>query len=469
MVHTRINLRPFLALLLAALALAVPASALAHGGHVGPTQIVTQAIGPYELSITIEIPQGAPAPLYLIVAPQQDMDGATITLRAAPRGQSFASAAAAQVRTIPPQPLYNAQLEVDRAGDWELEVQVAGGRGGGVARIPFSIVIPPLPTATILLLAAIGGLILVMILNVALEGIARVRRRTLPGWVNRWLGYAIFACVLVAVIFGVQQFLESVQSAQAALGGPTATGRPHANAALRVEPPRGYPTPNAGQPLTLTFDLSDGSTGLPVDDLIPHHEALLHLVVISADGAFFAHLHPPRLAPGRFAISLTPSRSGRYTAYVEIQRQDSGVQVIARDFQVGGTETSPASPAPGLGAREVGDLHVTIASSLAPLRAGRQTTLTFSFSQGGAPVADMQPWLGMAGHLIARSADGAVYSHIHAAERTPPPGSLASTARYGPDIRFAYTFPQPGHYQLWGQFRRAGAIVTVPLIVEVEP
>jgi len=41
--------------------------------------------------------------------------------------------------------------------------------------------------------------------------------------------------------------------------------------------------------------------------------------------------------------------------------------------------------------------------------------------------------------------------------------------RYGPDIRFAYTFPQPGRYQLWGQFRRADAIVTVPLLVEVEP
>ena len=102
MARTRINLRLALALVLA---LIVPASALAHGGHVGPTQVITQAIGPYELSITIEVPQGAPAPLYLIVTPQQDMGGATITLRTAPRGQSFASAPASQLQTIPPQPL----------------------------------------------------------------------------------------------------------------------------------------------------------------------------------------------------------------------------------------------------------------------------------------------------------------------------------------------------------------------------
>src|SRR5262245_33832419 len=342
MFRSCINLRLSLALLLALIA---PAAALAHGGHVGPTQIITQAIGPYELSITIEVPQGAPAPLYLSVSPQQAMDGATITLRTAPRGQSFASAPAAELRTIPPQPLYNAQLQVDRVGDWELEVQVAGGRGGGVARIPFSIVVPPRSAATIVLLTAVITLILVMILNVALTDIARVRRRALPDRVNRLFGYAIFGCVLVAAIFGVLQFFESIQSAQAALSGATAIGRPHVNAALHVESAGGYAAISAGQPLTLTFDLSDGSTGLPVDDLIPHHEALLHLVVIDADGIFFAHLHPPRLAPGRFAIGLTPDRPGRYTAYLEVERRDSGVQVIDRDFQVGGAAAGPATAA----------------------------------------------------------------------------------------------------------------------------
>jgi hypothetical protein len=50
-----------------------------------------------------------------------------------------------------------------------------------------------------------------------------------------------------------------------------------------------------------------------------------------------------------------------------------------------------------------------------------------------------------------------------------PPIEMFDSVRYGPDIRFVYTFPQPGRYHLWGQFRRAGAIVTVPVTVEVEP
>ena len=49
-----------------------------------------------------------------------------------------------------------------------------------------------------------------------------------------------------------------------------------------------------------------------------------------------------------------------------------------------------------------------------------------------------------------------------------PTGPFAAAVSYGPAIQFVYTFPQPGRYQLWGQFKRNGAIVTVPVSVEVE-
>jgi hypothetical protein len=194
----------------------------------------------------------------------------------------------------------------------------------------------------------------------------------------------------------------------------------------------------------------------------------MHLVVISADGAFYAHVHPPRTAPGQYAIALTPDRPGRYTAYVEIQRQDSGTQVIKHDFEVGGGTAPAAAPVPGLGQLEAAGMQVNVTSSLTPLQAGRQATLTFSFSNGGAPVTDLQPWLGMGGHLIARSSDGAIFAHVHAVGPMAPSGLLATGTVYGPDIRFVYTFPQPGRYQLWGQFRHAQEIMTVPVEVTVE-
>src|SRR5690242_163370 len=75
-----------------ALVLAVPSSALAHGGHTGPMQTFTQEFGPYEIAITVEIPPTTPSPLYLDIAPAQDMAGVTMRFRVAPRDQSFDAA-----------------------------------------------------------------------------------------------------------------------------------------------------------------------------------------------------------------------------------------------------------------------------------------------------------------------------------------------------------------------------------------
>jgi hypothetical protein len=459
----------FSALLLAALLiLAGPRIARAHGGHVGPSQTFTQDVGPYELAVTLEMPPTAPAPLYIDIQPPADIGEATIWLRAVPRGQSFANAPVAEIRTSPgPQGIQFTQLDVDRLGDWDLEVRVAGAQGDGVARIPFTIVATPLPAYTLPLLAALLGLIVLMLTSILLATIFRNRQRPVPGWANWLLGQGMFLCLIVAVIFGIQQVSESIQSAQAAAGATaTGLGRPHVNALLSTEPA----APTAGQPFTLTLDLSDGSTGLPVEDLISHHEALMHLVVVDASGEFFAHLHPARFAPGHYAIALTPDRPGRYTAYMEISRQDSGSQVLTREFEVGGTGAAPAGEAPaGLGSREVDGLQIDVTSSLTPLKAGRQATLTFSLAADGTPANDIQPWLGMAGHLLARSADGAVFAHIHAAEAMAPGGVAGTGIRYGPDIRFAYTFPEPGRYHLWAQFKRADKIITVPMVVDVEP
>jgi hypothetical protein len=450
------------------LAVALPGSALAHGGHTGPMQTFTQQFGPYEVAITVEIPSSTPSPLYLDIAPQQDMDGVAMRFRVAPRGQPFEGVPVAEVLgNAGQQGVYLTQLDVDRFGDWELEASISGPKGGGTARLPFTIDAQPLPAGSIGLFAGLGGLVVLMIASITLAAISQRRGRPAPGWANWLIGQGMFACLIVAVIFGIQQFSTSVQNAQASADpalSAVGAGRPHANMALHTTPD----LPQAGQPLTLTLDLSDGSTGLPVEDLIPHHESLLHLVVISADGSFYSHVHPPRVAPGRYAIAITPDRPGRYTAYAEIERQDSGTQVIAREFELGGAAAAPAQTAPGFGVHEVAGMQVSVSSSLAPLRAAKQATLTFSFGRAGKPVGDLQPWLGMGGHMIARSADGSTFAHVHAVGPMAPSGVLASGVVYGPDIRFVYTFPQPGRYQIWGQFRHDQQIITVPLEVTVE-
>jgi hypothetical protein len=385
----------------------------------------------------------------------------TIRLRAAPRGQPFDDAPTAEVHGLPgPPTIYYTQLDVAHAGDWDLEVYADGPAGHGSALIPFTVTVAPIPGTTIALFVALVGLAVLLIASILLSLIFDRREQQAPRWVHALVGQGMFACLIVAGVLGTQQFLATWQSAQAP---PPIGGRPHVNIALHTDPA----APQVGQPVTLALDLTDGSTGLPVDDLVPHHEALLHLIVLDQSDSFLAHLHPARVAPGQFSIALTPDRPGRYTAYAEIQRQDSGVQIVSRDFQVAGAAVSPAAAPPGFGARELGPLQVTVSSSLMPLRAGQQATLTFNFQAEGQPVLDLQPWLGMAGHLIGRSDDDSVFMHVHADAPLPPAGPAGVGTRYGPDIRFVYTFPQPGAYRLWAQFKHNNQIVTVPLAVTV--
>lgn len=445
------------------LALTLPGVAHAHVGDAGPIQTITQAVGPYELAVTIELPPAVPAPLFISIASREDLGGAVLTLRAAPRGLALDDAAAVDVATVPGTPLvYKAQVDLDRPGDWNLEVRAAGPRGAGVALIPFAVVPAPLPAYTVPLLVALGGLFVLMLAGVLVAAVAQGRGRPAPRRVSWAIGQLAFGFGVASAVFGGLQVAESFRSASAAVTAET--GRPHVNMTLRTAPAE----PLAGQPLTLTLDLTDGGTGLPVDDLTPHHEALVHLVVIGGDGAEFAHLHPARVAPGRFETELTPAVAGRHTAYLELARHQSGTQVVARDFVVGGESDTPPDP-PGLGVRELDGITVDVTSSAATLAAGKQAVLRYRLAAGGEPLEDIEPWLGMAGHLIARSADGAVFSHVHAAEAPAPPGPQGSGVRYGPEIRFVYTFPEPGRYHVWAQFQHAGRIITVPMALEVQP
>ena len=118
--------------------LLLPSQVWAHSGH-GPasTQTFTQTVGPYELAVTIESPFVVPSTVYLTAVPQYDFGEALITYRAVPRGQSFPAEPVAQVKTIPNTTiLYYSEFQVDRDGDWDLEVTVEGPLGSGVARVP---------------------------------------------------------------------------------------------------------------------------------------------------------------------------------------------------------------------------------------------------------------------------------------------------------------------------------------------
>jgi hypothetical protein len=101
----------------------------------------------------------------------------------------------------------------------------------------------------------------------------------------------------------------------------------------------------------------------------------------------------------------------------------------------------------------------------------------------GKPAADMQPYLGMAGHAAFVKADGSAFAHTH------PEGSAAMAAmmlangessdmpgmdmsggdeKISPNVDFPYGFPSAGRYRVFVQMKRGGTVETGVFDAEVQ-
>jgi hypothetical protein len=78
------------------------------------------------------------------------------------------------------------------------------------------------------------------------------------------------------------------------------------------------------------------------------------------------------------------------------------------------------------------------------LVAGAASPLRMTVTRDGAPVTDLQPYLGAAGHLVALREGDLAYSHVH-------PDA-------GPGLAFTASVPSAGTYRLFLDFK-AGDVV----------
>ncbi|MGH9203725.1 MAG: hypothetical protein ACRD2A_21065, partial [Vicinamibacterales bacterium] len=85
----------------------------------------------------------------------------------------------------------------------------------------------------------------------------------------------------------------------------------------------------------------------------------------------------------------------------------------------------------------------------------------------GAPVTDVEPYLGAFGHTLVMSADTLHYVHAHPVELLPEAASSGVPAKGGPVLTFKAMVPKPGRYRLWTQIKRKGTVSTVQFTVEV--
>ncbi|WP_145810990.1 hypothetical protein [Kribbella amoyensis] len=455
--------------LVAALVLAgAPAGpAHAHGVSASADLSIALTFGGNELTVILRRTPEVPGPLQVDVVAHTPVNPLTAELAARGVDQGALSKTAIALR-VPG--ITTARLHVEQAGPHELELRSGPER----AAIPFRVLVPEPAGWEYFTYAAfsLAGVFVLGGLGCAVLGARRPRVRA----------FAVPQAVLVLVALvaaSTTAVLSKDLPPASPTGAPETTrqlvdpadgsapaGRPYANLTLRTTPAQ----PRTGQPFTLSLRITDGNTGRPVDDLVAHHAALLHTVITSQDGSEFRHVHPVRTGPGELELRLTASTPGRHLLYAEFERADSGAQLVTGSFDVTGRPLPNQAASTGGGSEPKASIKVVPEHVVA----GRPASITVQVGVDGRPVRDLQPWLGMAGHLVLRDERGTVFGHVHelasmAAQANDPQRAIPdeSVAAEGPELRFTFSFPTAGRYLAWVQFVRDYRIHTVPFTVTV--
>ncbi|MGN9847294.1 hypothetical protein ACTMTI_55380 [Nonomuraea sp. H19] len=408
--------------LVVVLVLVCAAPAAAHNVGAGADLRIAQTIAGAEVTVVVKGTTRVPGPLRIGVIAFQPVTGLEVGLEVRSVGDGRTVTGVARAARDP----QYTQLKVERTGPHELRLRA----GGEVAVVPFRVLVERGSGAELLIY---GGLFVAALLLVGglLTG-ALSRQR--PAMLLAAGAAAGVTVATVMIVMEPQLPASPPDGAAPAVTGAAAGGRPFAQGRVATVPA----IPAMGEEFTLRIDLVDGSTGRPVDDLVAHHEALAHVVVTSDDGGYFRHVHPLRTAPGRLEVKMRADRPGRFLAYAELEREDSGGQLITGEFAVGGDSAVVPKDRP-----------VTPRLQPAVPVAGRPTTIELDAT---GPV---RPWLGMAGHLIIRSQDGSFLGHVH------------EMGSGGSRLRFTFGFPAPGRYLAWAQYALPDRIVTAPFTVDV--
>jgi hypothetical protein len=214
---------------------------------------------------------------------------------------------------------------------------------------------------------------------------------------------------------------------------------------MEAEPPE----PRAGEPVDLMFTVRERGTGRPEITFRAVDEREMHLTVVSQDLTLFRHLHP-RLEGHTFHVRHAFPEGTTYVLWAEVS-SPKGERVLSRSTI---TVAGPPDHRP-VELRDSGrkvrcdDGRHMATLYVSSLRPGEPSRLSYWLEDEKGPVTDLEPCLGARGHCIIVSEGASDLLHVHPDRND----------KEGPQIVFGASFPRPGRYRLWGQFRRGGRTI----------
>lgn len=195
------------------------------------------------------------------------------------------------------------------------------------------------------------------------------------------------------------------------------------------------------------------------------HERPMHLFVVGEGIEYFAHEHPVQQPDGVFMLDLTLPRAGAYMAIAEFLPDGGTPQTFQQAFTTGSAFGRSVHPAIDVAPKIVDGARVSVDDS--KVKAGDIRPLTFRIEDAatGAPVSDLEPYLGAAAHLLVVSADLTEAIHGHPTENASRVGQ--DVAGQGAAMTFEPLIPRAGVYKVWIQFQRGGRVSTAAFVIAV--
>src|SRR5215469_15214792 len=417
-------------------------------GHVGSPDVFYEGVaGPYRLLVTVRIPQMIPGVAQIEA---QVLDGSVsgiqiVPLRVVGEGSETAPPSDRMERSAAEAQFFTGKLWLMESGAFQVRMDIDGQQGKAKLSVP----VAAFAQRTLRMQKTTGALLAVLMTFLGLSLIsiigAAVRESQLaPGQevppkkrFGARAAMAGAALTVLAVLFLGNMWWNSVASANAR--------------DMVYKPP-------------------------------PIHASITGANVI-AEGR-------PTVPAGAYAVFADIVRESGFpdmmTTQVMVPKaltEGDGKPLLGDDSET--EATSVSSSEPRTTAPLSGGGHVEwIASGLA-IHALRPALLRFRIvEKTGHPAADLEPYMGMAGHLVILRRDLSVFAHVHPAGSVPMaalalleeasdgnmnsmPGMLAKGSPT--EITFPYGFPQPGDYRLFLQVKRSGRVETAVFDTHVVP
>jgi hypothetical protein len=501
-----IKVRIFAVLLVA---LALPLAALAHVGS--PDVYYEGNAGPYRLLVTIRPPAVVPGVAQVEVRSLNatgDIDKIQILpLAIEGAGESLAPRPDTMQRAGDDPQLYTGNLWIMLRGSWKVRIDVEGRQGKSELGVPVaavSLTAAHMDKGLGLLLSAFGLVLIVGLVSIlrAANGPAQVApKQEISTALKRraYVGMSIGGFILLVILVlgdlwwgsearANERMVYRIPQLQSSLLSQN-------KLAIRLE------NPNSG-----SFAKEDWGNSwaqaLQSNDLVPDHGHLMHLFLVrTPDMKSFWHLHPDQ-TPGQtndqeFAANLPALPPGHYQIYADIVHStgfpetqvgtiDLPAGVVPRQTLTGDDSGGAALAASDKIAQLPDGYRMVWERDASPLRAQRAIVFHFHIEdKDGKPAADLENYMGMAGHAVFMSDDGKVFAHVHpegsvsmaalamaqASSSAPNSSGTMSGMSMGPvsaDVSFPYGFPQPGDYHIFVQVKRAGHVETGVFTAHVE-